>query len=131
MARKTRDESEQHIQVLDPNGPRDVPLAPIQFSHAMGDEQGPLVDAAPIRGDATARNKPIPEDAEIRQVRRFRVVRGGSILVRGSATGGYRTMLREGKEIDDQNYDIRDLQRQQIRLVEITETSKDLPLVDV
>lgn len=79
------------------------------------DARLPDVGADPqLKGQAKALKKEPPK-AEA-QVKYFRVVRGGYILDRG----GYRTMLREGKEISNLNYDIRRLQQQGIKLQAIT-----------
>lgn len=139
MTRKSRDTANEHVQVLNPGGPREVRLAPRGFAHGLPPgvddeslvEQPPMVDGAPIVADATARNKPIADKDVPPPVRKFQIVKGGSALVKGSASGGYRATIREGKEIDTANFDIRDLQKQGIRVKEITETAKDLPLVDI
>lgn len=65
-----------------------------------------------------------PDAEQIGPVKRFFVVtRGGTAQV-----SGFRTRLREGKEIDNVNYDIRALQRQGIRLSEIDPNNRDEPL---
>jgi hypothetical protein len=68
------------------------------------------------KGDATTKKvaETAAEEVPPTPPRAFRVVRGGKILARG-----YRTKLREGKIIDDLNYDIAQLKQQGILLEEV------------
>ena len=105
-------EEEEHVQVLDAGPVQEVKLD--------------LPGASEVVGDATA--KPSTADPEalaaVPQARWFRVVKGGYVL-----DGGFRTMLKPGKEINDLNYSIRNLQRQGIVLEEITAQDRTSPIM--
>lgn len=111
MARKRSESEEEHITVVGNSAPEDVDVT-TAFVHG-----GAIVADAVAARATTA----VPT-AEIRKARRFVVRKGGMI----SATG-YRTMMREGKEIDDLNYDIRSLAQQGILLEEVLEV-KSMPI---
>jgi hypothetical protein len=64
--------------------------------------------------DATARSRRPVEDGP--PVKRYRIVRGGTVR---DAKTGTRVTIHEGKEIDSLNYDVRDLQKQGIRVAKI------------
>jgi hypothetical protein len=62
--------------------------------------------------DATAKSlKDAPAPEEVPAVKRYVVVKGGTVLV-----NGMRTQIKEGKVVDHLNYDVAHLQRQGIRL---------------
>ncbi len=69
-----------------------------------------------VVADAKEKNKPRKADAPPPIERKWwRVTRGGYVLDKA----GYRTKMREGKELDNLNYDIKRLKSQGIRLEEI------------
>jgi hypothetical protein len=103
----TRKEDE-NVQVLD-SGP--IPEVTLE-----------LPGASDVVGDATIRNA-APETPPP-PMRWFRVVKGGYVL-----DNGFRTMLKPGKEINDLNYTIRNLQRQGIVLEEITAADRTSPIM--
>lgn len=75
-----------------------------------------LVDPSPHLGDARDKSPILAADAVLPpKPKRYRVTRGGYILT----PSGYRTILREGKELSDGLYDIERLKKQGIQLVEI------------
>jgi len=96
----------------------------------------PLVNEAPIKGDATQRNLMGASSTDTEStsestsaettaaatpaVRYFRVERGGYILQKG-----YRTRLREGKVVDSLNYDLKKLVTQGIKLTEVSADAVD------
>lgn len=94
MARQQQ--KEEHTQVLDDGPIPDVTLPPVSNESA-------------VVADATRKNPVTPVKAP--DVQYYRVIKGGPIQA-----AGYRSVLREGKEIDSVNYDIRALQQQGIRL---------------
>lgn len=116
MARKRSDGGgvegggDEVVQVIDRSAPEPVPeLPPNTSTH-------PVKVGGEVRASAVA-----PSDAEKaemvareRPVRKFVVVRGGVVTL-----DGFRTRLREGKEVDDLNYDIRKLALQGIHLKEL------------
>lgn len=102
MARhqRTQPDPEETVEVL--NESTDIP-----------DAELPRVGADPqFKGPAKALGLPQGEQGKVRY---FRVVRGGYFMDRS----GTRSLMREGKEIDNLNYDIRRLQQQAIKLEEI------------
>jgi hypothetical protein len=103
MARKRPGEEEQTetVQVLAGGKPEDVDVGKA------------LVHGAPVVGSVMPKDPP-PPAADAKKVRRFRVTKGGTV-----STNGYRATLKEGKELDDLNYDIRSLATQGIHLEEI------------
>jgi len=139
----TQPNPEEKIQVLST-----APIKEIDFSQgpagvaATPEERAsmPLDTVAPIVRDATAIQPPrIPGQAQpARQValgdekpapapkvRRYRVEVTKQFVDR---TSGSRTTLREGKEITDAHYNIRDLQQQGVRLKDITDVPLDQAL---
>jgi hypothetical protein len=125
MARKAGG-ADEHVQVTAVyDGPQEVKLEPKDVS-LDGSGVVRVVDASPIRGDATSRNRVLTpeEEAALPEVKRYRVTRGGMALMK-SGSGGYRARLKEGKEIDSLNYDVRDLQRQGIRVERINPDMTD------
>ena len=91
-----------------PVPPKPAPVAAFKI------EVPPLNDAvrSVLVADATAKALPeTPAPEEVPVVKRYVVVRGGQVL-----QNGFRTMIKEGKEIDSLNYDVAHLQRQGIRL---------------
>ena len=70
-----------------------------------------------VVADATARN-PRPA-GPVPTARRFTVIRGGSVSQPGPGGTGYRTVVREGKVVDNLNYDIEKLLAQGIKLEEL------------
>lgn len=105
-----QDQDGEVVQVLDPSAPAPVPeLAPGMSTHPL--KVGGEVKASAVSmSDAEKAAKVAVE----RPVRKFVVTRGGVITI-----DGFRTRLREGKEIDDLNYDIRKLALQGIHLREV------------
>jgi hypothetical protein len=101
------DDKHEHVEVLRTGSPEEV-----------GPDE--ILGEAVVKGDATARNpKTAPEQ---RKVRRFEVTKGGPYSAPGVGTaGGYRATLREGKVIDEMNYDINAVRAQGIKLNELTE----------
>ena len=112
MARVPREQSNQqdgneHVQVLRTGQP---------------EERGPedIITEPTVKADATDRNP--KTEPELRKVRKFEVTKGGPYSAPGvGASGGYRSMLREGKVIDEMNYDIKAVQAQGIKLRELQE----------
>jgi hypothetical protein len=82
---------------------------------------GPAVLVA----DATSRNK-TPAEAPP-EVRRYRVTKGGNVRC---ARLGQRVTIKEGKELDSINFDVRDLQRQGIRLVRVEDVDSKFEYVE-
>lgn len=69
---------------------------------ARGD--GPLVEAAPVVGDATKAYDIGEARRAVKPPPQYRVKVGGPIL-----SGGHRTVLKPGKLIDARNYDLKAL----------------------
>ncbi len=65
------------------------------------------------------------DESEVPKQKVYRVEEDAKIL---DSTGGFRTTLRRGKEITQTHYDIRALQRQGVRLREITDRDENAPL---
>lgn len=109
--RKSKDDSKESVTTLDsgPIADKEVPSVEEVAAKALGQPRS-AVDGA-------------PDDIEGPTVRRFVVMKGGVAQV-----GGFRARLKEGKEIDTLNYNIRDLQRQGIRLREITGMDTSEPI---
>ena len=99
---------DENVQVLDSGPVEEVKLD--------------LPGVPEVIGDAMARSREPAEPPP--PVRWFRVVKGGYVL-----DNGFRTMLKPGKEINDQNYQIRNLQRQGVVLEEITATDRTSPIM--
>lgn len=117
MARQVpRQAGEEHVNVVS-NGPIPSVDLPAVDDQSRSGVIGSALDRGPQRKPGEGPPPP----------RRFRVTKGGTIFQGGEmGTGGYRTTLREGKEISALHYDIRALQQQGIRLEEI----KDEPQLD-
>lgn len=107
---QVNDRDDEHVQVLDAG-----PVAEVKLE---------LPGVPEVIGDAMARNANPDAVAAVPKARWFRVVKGGYVL-----DGGFRTMLKPGKEINDLNYTIRNLQRQGIVLEEITEQDRTAPII--
>ena len=105
---------EEKVETLDAGPVKDRKLAPVEEQDAA---------ATTPKGSAV---KPSDDEPEGPRVRYFTVVRGGVAQV-----NGFRTRLKEGKEIDTLNYNIRALQRQGIRLAEIDSTKRDEPIEEL
>ena len=93
----------EEIEVLNPNPePAEVPLPEVDDAAA-----------AVVVADATSKNPPLPPNAPPAPEKRlYRVLKGGMALM----PTGMRTLIKEGKVIDNLNYDVRRLQMQGIRL---------------
>jgi len=102
------------------NQPASNPENP--FAAALDTPPGDPLTAPLTCPDETSKDDP-PCERPRPKNRRFRVIKGGNI-----STGGVRATLREGKELDERNYDIRNLVRQGIRLEEITDEDTADPL---
>jgi hypothetical protein len=101
MARQKSGRDDEQIEVLSDQDPVEVNLDPVD-------------DAARsvIVADATKKSLPAaPPPESIPPVKRYVVVKGGSVLV-----NGMRTQIKEGKVVDSLNYDVAHLQRQGIRV---------------
>lgn len=91
-----------------------IPESPTLEGHAPGVVSSSHLGSNPA---AIVSESFRPEDAEGSPVvRRFLVLAEKNI-----SHSGVRSILREGKEIDENNYDIGSLQRQGVKLREITE----------
>jgi hypothetical protein len=87
-------------------------------------EQGNVV------GSAVGTVAPTQSAQKVKEPTRYRVVNGGRIML-----GGALTVLRPGKELDERQYDLRELKKQGIRLEEVKEDDENTfaehdPLVD-
>lgn len=107
------------------------PIPEVDMSRAPTVIDGELVtrdavdvaDVAPVVADATARNRQ-PEGVEQPATPQlYRVEATKQVL-----DGGARVTLREGKEISPAQYNIRDLQRQGVRLRKIETSDPNAPL---
>lgn len=134
---------DEKIQVLNTNPfPKEVDLSPkngqLDASFDPTDRRSvdpnvaaPIVrnalDAPPLRVGLGVTNPVMvgSSEEEAPKVRVYRVEAEKSIVDR---TSGARTKLREGKEITSQHYDIRDLQRQGVKLRDITDVDPNAPL---
>ena len=65
------------------------------------------------------------DESKVPKQKVYRVEEEAKIL---DSTGGFRTTLRRGKEITSAHYDLRALQRQGVRLREITDRDENAPL---
>ena len=74
-----------------------------------------------VVADATERNPRPPAGAKVPKAKRYTVTKGGSISQPGPGGAGYRTIMREGKVIDNLNFDIASLRAQGIGLQELSE----------
>lgn len=95
------------------------------------------MQVAPIKRDAREAplvqpnglgNKPVMQgtpDEDVPKVRLYRVEKTAQVL---DATSQSRTTLREGKEISASHYDIRALQRQGVKLRDITDLDPNAPI---
>lgn len=108
-----------------------APPEKVEFQHTIGDGPTPAtVDpyvAAPIVASAIREREDIPKPAPFK---RFQVAETKHIL---DKTMGTRTKLHAGKEISAQHYDVRDLQRQGVKLREIpadTSDTEPLPMTE-
>lgn len=110
--------------------------APIQ-EHEIGPTELAAMNAAPVVRNALEA-PPLravhpgtqvvmkgADESEVPKQKVFRVEEDANIL---DSTGGFRTKLRRGKEITQAHYDIRALQRQGVRLKEITDRDENAPL---
>jgi hypothetical protein len=140
----TNDKKDEHVQVLDSNPiPREVDLsppngrlvpelgAPVDRASIDPMQVAPVVrsalDGPPARtssGVAIPRSQGVSNE-DVPPARMFRVEAEKTIVDR---TSGARTKLREGKEISSAHYDIRDLQRQGVKLRDITDLDPNAPL---
>lgn len=113
---QTTKQADEDLQVLVPGDPNNAPEVQLE---AVGESK--------IRGSALDHNPPSAEDAAAQAPERklYRVVRGGMYADPNTRS---RTQIRPGKEVDNVNYNIRDLQRQGIRLEKIEPGNE--PLVD-
>lgn len=138
---------DEHVQVLNSNTtPREIDLSPMNGRlDAVPDPSIPVdrstidpMQVAPVVRDATEppvlragfglATSPIMKgtsEAETPKVRVYRVEKDAAIVDR---TSGARTKLREGKEISESHYQIRDLQRQGVKLRDITDIDPTAPL---
>lgn len=105
-------EEQERIEVL--NASDEIPDATLPDVGSEPRVVGNALDRAPKRAEELQA-----------QVRYFRVLRGGYFLDRS----GVRALMREGKEIDNLNYDIRRLQQQGIKLQEINEADRTAAIV--
>jgi hypothetical protein len=106
------------------------PIPKIETHHTTGEGDGQIEkvmldprQVAPVVGDATAAGR--QERAPAEPPRLFQVIESKSVLDQVSGT---RTMLRAGKEISTQHYDVRALQRQGVKLKEVTDLGEHEPL---
>lgn len=89
---------------------RDATQAPV-LRVGQGLATGPVLKGSP--------------EEDVKPARTYRVEKEMGIVDR---TSGGRTKLREGKEIQDKHYNIRDLQRQGVKLRDITDLDPNAPL---
>ena len=102
--------------------PQEERSAPDSVMEVAGGQPGDLPMVTPatmsaepdVVANATERNRssagPVPT------ARRYTVTRGGSVSQPGPGGTGYRTVVREGKVVDNLNYDIDKLLAQGIKL---------------
>lgn len=112
--RKSKDSNgkeQESVTTLDAGPIADKEVPPVEVQNAKALEQ----PRSAVDGET--------EEVEGPKVRRFVVMKGGVAQV-----GKFRARLKEGKEIDTLNYNIRDLQRQGIRLKEITGMDTSAPI---
>jgi hypothetical protein len=83
--------------------------------------RNPTITGNEVIGDATRRRNPEAEAAAPKR-RYYRVTKGA--VVRDPTTG-FRARIRDGKELDDANYDIASLMRQGVKLEEIAESERE------
>lgn len=134
---------DEQITVLNAGQIQEIDMSPP--GHRLTGTEGPLVDrntvdpmqVAPIKRDA--REAPIIQpgvlgsapvmqgtsEENVPKVRMYRVEKEHAIVDR---TSGSRTKLREGKEISEAHYNIRDLQRQGAKLRDITDLDPNAPI---
>lgn len=74
---------------------------------ALPADENTVGDAKPRRAARPAPEPPV----EVPPAARWRVTRGGNVMVRG-----LKTMMREGKVVDELNYDVDQLRQQGIAL---------------
>ncbi len=101
------------------------------FEEPIAREGFDVQHAAPVMADATSRGrKALPEGAEFKKERTFRVLNPGGKHV-NDPNGGGRVHLHEGKELKTTHYNLRELQKQGVKLQEVTDVPDDMPVVDV
>ncbi len=82
-----------------------------------------VADGAPVVADATARNRQPDGVEQPAPPQLYRVEATKQVLDNGA-----RVTLREGKEVSTAHYNIRDLQRQGVRLRRIQTSDPNAPL---
>lgn len=101
QANQGKQRDDEDITVLSDQEPADVPLEPVNDA-----------ERSVVVADATQKTlETAPPAEEVPVVKRYVVVKGGSVLV-----NGHRTTIKEGKIVDNLNYDLTHLQKQGIRL---------------
>lgn len=113
MARKKKEQLEKEVASVEVE---EVAEAEADAITEMVDDSAELVDPTPhrpMRTKAEDRVPPTEEEIAAAQPKKFRVKRGGQILHRGNLT-----ILREGKIIADNLYDIERLKLQGVLLEE-------------
>lgn len=104
MARKQKDPNEN------PEAPNPYQSAVPQGGQEDVDHETPLVNQSPMLGSAVDHDgRPM---ADVPPPPRYRVLRGQYVMIKGMG----RMTLREGKVIDENNYDIASLRSQGVQL---------------
>jgi len=111
MARQVKNpKDDENITTLDAGPIAEEKLDPVEAQDAANvtDTRTALRDDDPVEGP---------------QAKWYVVIKGGV-----AQCNGVRARLKEGKELNDLNYSIRDLQRQGIRLAVIDPNNRDEPI---
>lgn len=127
------DTSKEQVQVLSNEPVKDVVLSvPVVVGATIGAEgfdngvdrnAVPIDLIAPVIADATAKGRQdVPEGPPPKKIRTFRIINPGGKTV-NDPHGSGRVHLHEGKEITTAHHDIRALQKQGVRLDEVTDLS--------
>lgn len=146
----------EQVTILAGGAPKEVDMSPPRGRslESVRDLSAPVdpdelraeaVNTAPVVGDATrarpqlppnlahrgmqhASFAPMSDDGHSREPPKPRIYRVEAERPIVDKTSQTRTKLREGKEISSQQYDIRDLQKQGVKLRDITDLDPNAPL---
>jgi hypothetical protein len=110
MRNKKADDKTENITTLNAGPIAEEKLEPVEAQDAAAatEVRTALRDDDPVEGP---------------QAKWYVVIKGGV-----AQCNGVRARLKEGKELNDLNYSIRDLQRQGIRLAKIDPNNRDEPI---
>lgn len=119
---------DERIEVLSTQPIREIDMSTKPVGLAADKDERAMLDpmsVAPVVRSAVRQRDDEESVEETVKTRRYRVLADKPIV---DPTSGSRTKLREGKEISSAHYNIRDLQRQGVKLQDITDLADDAPI---